>query len=73
MITVALQGDPFNIKCFPTDIHKAGEVTLVLENAGCSLVQNILFCRFLEISIYKITILFQFVVIWIIQPCSVLS
>jgi len=26
-IAVALQGDPFNINCFPTDIHKADEVT----------------------------------------------
>jgi len=26
-IAFALQGDPFNIICFPTDIHKADEVT----------------------------------------------
>jgi len=70
MITVALQDDPLNINCFPTDIHKVDEVTFVLEKAGCGLVQNTLFCHFLEISIYKITIFLQFVVMWIIQTCS---
>jgi hypothetical protein len=35
------------------------EVTLVLEKAHYNLVQNILFCRFLENNIYKITIFFS--------------
>ena len=73
MIAVALQGDPLNINCFPTDIYKADEVTFVLEKEGYGLVQNILFCHFLEINIYKITMLLQFVVMWIIQTCCLVG
>jgi hypothetical protein len=69
-IAGALQGVPFKINYFPADIQKAGKVTLLGANACYSLVQNILFCRILEINIYKITISHQFVVIFIMKSCS---